>query len=125
MDIDVSQVRKLAVDLGVASVEVLPAARAVLQKGALNIKNQLRSEAQGSGIAEAAALAAFITYESKQLAGGVAAEIGPEKGAAGSFAFLYYGNSKNGPVLPDPVRALDTEASNVQKYLGDIVKAVL
>lgn len=114
IEIDMGEVRQFAADLGKVSGKAIPVARQVLSKGALNIKNQMRTEATSSGVPEAASLAAFISYDMH----GLAAEIGPTEGAAGSFAFLYYGNSKNGPLLPDPALAMQKEADSLEKYLA-------
>ena len=126
VEFDVSQVRKLAADIGKSAdpVRVSVEARKVIQKGSLNIKNELRAQASAS-VAEARALSGFITYDTKQTSTGVSGEIGPTEGASGSFAFLYFGNSKNGPLLPDPGDALNKEAPNVEKYLGAILGDVL
>lgn len=114
VSIDVSDVRRFATDLGKVSGKAVPAARAVLSKGALAIKNQMQSEARASGIPEASSLAAFISYDMH----GLSVDIGPTTGASGSFGFLYYGNAKNGPVLPDPMLALEKEAPNIEKFLA-------
>lgn len=115
--IDTSDVRKLTADLGKLPGKAVPATRAVLTKAALNVKNDLRQQANASGIAEAKALARFIDYDMR----GLTAEIGPRAERAGSFAFLYFGNSKNGPVLPDPGDALMREAPNLEKYLNAVI----
>ena len=122
ISIDTSEVRELAFDLSRAPAEAAIATRAAMQKGALNIKNDLKQQAQASGIAEAKELARFISYDTKVTRQGITAEIGPVEGHAGSFAFLYYGNSKNGPVLPDPGDALEREAPNLEKYLGEVLE---
>ena len=125
MDADTSQLRALAVDLGKAEAVVFPKIRAIVQKTMLDTKNELKAEAAGSGIAEAAALATFISYETKETPGGVSAEVGPVTGAPGSFAFLYYGNSKNGPVLKDPLFAMQRNAKKAEPYFAKILGDVL
>lgn len=122
MTADMSEVDKLARDLGASAANALRDVRAVIQKGALNIKNDLRDQANAAGIPEAANLARSISYDTTLTPGGIKAEIGPTKakkksGRGGSFAFLYFGNSKNGPVLPDPGDALKREAGNVETYI--------
>lgn len=118
---DASEVHALVRDFEDAPAKFARGARGVVKKGALNIKNELQREAKASGIAEAKDLARWISYDVDQLS----AEVGPVMGNAGSFAFLYLGNSKNGPVLPDPVNALNREAGNVEKYLGDVAEDIL
>ena len=124
IDLDLSQVTDLESKLADTG-KVVKAAQAVIAKGALNIKNDLRKEATGSGGAEFASLARFITYATRPTLTGVTAEIGPTEGASGSFAFAYFGNSKNGPMLPDPVNALNREASNVEKFMLDAIEGIL
>ena len=123
VSVDTSQVEAMAKDMAKQVAKGIIGVRAVVAKGALNIKNDLRNQANASGIAEARALGRFINYDTKMRPGSVTAEIGPEeqeKGSAGhggSFAFLYFGNSKNGPVLPDPGDALMREVPNLEKYI--------
>lgn len=117
VSVDTSQVEALAKDMAKQAAKGIIGVRAVVAKGALNIKNDLRNQANASGIAEARALGRFINYDTKMRPGSVTAEIGPVAGHAGSFAFLYFGNSKNGPVLPDPGDALMREVPNLEKYI--------
>lgn len=115
--VDVSEVDALAGNFAKQAATAMVGVRAVVAKGALNIKNDLRDQANASGIAEAQALARFINYDVKTGHEGITAEIGPVGGHAGSFAFLYFGNSKNGPVLPDPGDALMREVPNLEKHI--------
>jgi hypothetical protein len=125
MDVDATQIRALAVDLGKAEAVTVPKLRAIVQKTMLDTKNDMKAEAAGSGIAEAKALAGFISYDTKYDADGISAEVGPTKGAAGSFAFLYFGNKNSGPVLNDPMFAMTRNAAKAAPYfakaLGDIL----
>ena len=123
MNIDTRELTVLANDLVDAGDEVVGEARKVIQRGALNIKNQLRDEA--SGHVHAPRLPYAITYDTQITRDGIEAEIGPLEGGAGSLAFYYYGNAKTGPILPDPKGALDAEAGNVEKYLGGILAGLL
>lgn len=121
---DASEFRKLAVDLGAAGDKVGREVDAVLARGALNIKRQLQSEAQGH--AHAPGLPAAITYESHVgAAGAIEYEIGPRTGGAGSLAFYYFGNSRVGPSLPDPMLALEREAPTVERFVGDALEGLL
>lgn len=119
VEFDTSELRTLAADLGSAGARASGEVRATTQKAALNIKKQLQREA--SGRKHAPGLPAAITYDTRELASGIIAEIGPRRGAAGSLAFYYYGNSKVGPSLPDPMGALEAEAEAFSKYLGAAV----
>lgn len=93
-------------------------AKAIVSKAALEIKNQMKDEArhvQGGRVASA------IDYDVNTDAGGITAEIGPEKGGPGSLAFFYYGNSKIGPRIPDPMGALDQEIPSLKSYLSRLI----
>jgi len=122
-DADFSQVRALAFDLGKAQATVFPKFRAIVQKTMVDTKKDMRAEAAAAGQA-GSLLSSTISYETKETAGGVNAIIGPVEGGAGSMAFLYYGNSKSGPVIKDPLFALKRNVDKAipffEKVLGDI-----
>ena len=66
-----------------------------VKKGAQNVKNDLREDLSGSG--NKAFRRIPITYEVKESAGRVTAEIGPSKGGAGSLANIaFFGTAKGG-----------------------------
>lgn len=94
VDMDVSDVGRLAADLGKVGPRVVPLARAVVEKGALNVKDGMARDA--TGIGHAPAFPSSITYDVR----GLSAEIGPDKnrrqGALGNI--LAFGTSKNAPV---------------------------
>jgi len=119
-DFDVTELVNLEQDLTGASRRVMREVEAVTSKGALNIKQQLQREAQG--IRHAPGLPAAIDYDLSTGSDFVQAEIGPREGGAGSLAFFYYGNSKIGPQLPDPMIALEAEG---EKFAEHIVKAAM
>jgi len=122
VDIDMSEFEKLADDLRHAGIKARPAIRPIVQKGGVVLKGQLRSEAEG--VKHAPALPSSISYDTTELRDGVRLEVGPREGGAGSLALLYYGNSKTGPVLKDPVFALKREAEVMVKHITDaLVKA--
>lgn len=102
IDFDTGDLIKLSVDMGRTPVVTAAAARAVVQKGSLNIKNQMISEATsvlGSGSARY--FPQSITYETRELATSATGIIGPDKarvqGALGNL--LYFGTSRDAPVL--------------------------
>ena len=114
MDVDTSQIRALAADLGKVGYSTVPKVAAIVKRTLNDTKNELKAEAAGSGIAEAKALAANISYD--VTATGLGGEIGPTTGGPGSFAFLYFGNSKSGPVLKDPMFAMKRNAAKAEPY---------
>jgi hypothetical protein len=117
--VDTSELDRLVAELGAAPARVMPGIVAVTSKAALNIKRDLQQEA--SGVAHAPALPASISYDMHVRADSLEAQIGPREGGAGSLALLYFGNSKTGPRLPDPVGALEREAQHYVDFLAALV----
>lgn len=115
----------LAADLATAGIRVEVAGAAVLTKGALNIKNDWRTNA--SGLRHAPAYPYSISYDIDVQPGRMTAEIGPDKakpqGALGNL--IEYGSSKNPPHL-DGARALAAEEPRFYAALEDATgRAVL
>jgi len=107
---DFSQLDNFANLLAQAVPAIQPKVKAVVSKGALNIKNQLRSDAEKS--LHFKGVAWTISYDITEDAGEVGAEIGPEKKAAGNLGNIAYfgGVHGGGATLPDPQGALEAEA---------------
>lgn len=118
MTFDASELIDLEAALSSAASRVIGKIEQVTSKGALNVKQQLQREAQG--IRHAPRLPATIDYELRSGSDFAEAEIGPREGGAGSLAFFYYGNSKVGPQLPDPMVALEAEG---EKYGEHVARA--
>lgn len=114
---DFSQLDAFAATLAAAGSVVQPKVKAVVSKGALNIKNQLRSEAEKSPAFKR--LAWTVSYDLTEDPSGTEAEIGPEKKAAGNLGNIAYfgGAHGGGATLPDPQQALDDEADRFMSTL--------
>lgn len=121
MDIDFSQVDRLADDLLDVPAETRPKFRAVISKGALNIKNGMRAEASGGHSYRH--FPRSITYD---LTGEFEAEIGPDKalvqGALGNL--LYFGRSKTAGVL-NINGPLEREAPRTVDAIADVAEDIL
>lgn len=120
-DFDVSQVTKLAFDLGRGNAAMVVGARKILEVASVKIKKDMAKEIGQSPHFKAVAPA--ISYDIK----GLSSEIGPVIGkAAGSLAFIAaYGTATQGPSW-DHTAALHREAPFVEKFLGDLAaKSVL
>lgn len=120
VSVDASELAGLARDLAAAGDKVERESEPVIERGALNIKNQLREEMAGSywfkGVASA------MSYDRD----GLEAEIGPEKGAPGSLANIaYFGSSRGGGTVPDPIHALEAEVPNVERWLAKVAEESL
>ena len=94
----------------------------IVEKGALNVKNQHTKEMQSS--THFRPVASSISYDMRgggAFGGGfVEAEIGPVKGSPGSLANVaYFGTSRGGGTVADPRGALEAEAPQMDSHLGD------
>lgn len=140
MSIDASGIHQLAGAF--RSVNIVPEVRQVVSKGALKVKNQLQSEAQGSK--HFGRIVETVNYDLDVGGDFVEAEIGPDKsvmtqrsksrgnrsGSDGSAASLagiaYFGGSRGGGnTLPDPLIALRAEEPFVLSAIGDLLEDVL
>lgn len=122
MSVDFGDVEAFAKALDDQGAKVILAQRQVVKRGALNVKKRLQREAQG--VAHAPGFPRAITFDVELTGGEVVADIGPEKGGAGSLALLYLGNSKTGPRLPDPMLAADAEAEVMAEWLGKVAEDI-
>ena len=115
---------RLASDLHTVAVKSTAVCRAVVQKGALNIKNDWR--ARWTGKRYLPALANSITFDTEITPFGVEAEIGPDKSRPqGPLANLIeYGSVNNAPD-PGGAPALDAEAPRFEKALADGIERLL
>ena len=122
--IDANELRVFGDDLKRAAKLTDGKLMPIIAKGAGNIMRQLHKEMGASthfrGITRA------ITFDLYAGIGAVWAEIGPVKGAPGSLANIaYFGSSRGGGTVPDPRGALEVEAPNVEKYIGELVERAL
>jgi len=121
IDVDMVQVKALADELGGVGARVRPAVKAVITKGALNIKNAARDAILADTRHVFVKQYPYsITYDVSVGAGAVvSAEIGPDKdkpqGALGNL--LEFGSSKNAPI-PHLVPAWEAEIDNTEMWIG-------
>lgn len=128
MEIDTSELRSLAVDMRSAGDLIGKNVRAVVSRGALNIKNQLRREMRESRHFPTVARSINYDIHRAGFSSGdiIEAEIGPERGSPGSLANVaYFGTSRGGGTVPDPQGALDAEAPRFEEALSDILGDLL
>lgn len=119
-----SDLEKLAADLSNAVPVSAAKVRGVVQKGALNVKNDWR--AAWSGLAHAPSVDEAVTFDTRVTAGGIEAEIGPDKskrqGALGNL--IEFGSVNNGPT-PGGEPALQAEEPRFVKALEEITGDLL
>ena len=121
--IDASEVRALAEDFRRVPDQLARHAKPIVEKGANNIKDQLREEMGRSRHFFKAAKS--ITYDI--LDGGYTAEIGPTKTGAGPIANIAYfgGSNGGGGTVPDPRGALEAEAPRFANALSELAAELL
>lgn len=97
-----------------AITEVTPEARAVVQKGALNVKTEWRKS--WTGIKHARRIPYSITYETTFDPGFIGAEIGPEDNAAnqGFLGHIFEYGGIHSPPIPGGLPALANEEPRFQ-----------
>ena len=91
------ELRQIAAQLELKGHMAPAVAAGIVAKGALNVKDAMRRDAEG--IRHAPHFPATISFDVTQTLRGPEAEIGPEDTGQGELAgILYFGTSKNGPV---------------------------
>lgn len=117
--VDTSELDAFAVYLGRASGQLVPEARRSMRRAGVNIKRQLREEMGAS--AHFKPVARSISFDEVQSFTSFGVEVGPEKGSPGSLANIaYFGGSRGGGTVPDPMGALQTEAPRFIAALSEI-----
>ncbi|MFW7414756.1 hypothetical protein [Demequina sp. SO4-18] len=126
MPTDVSQVRAFSSDLAKAGAVAAPLVRAVVMKGAVNVKAAMREDMQDS--LHFRSIARSIDFDVAAERDGFSAEIGPRhgEGEPGNLANIaYFGTSRGGGTVRDPQEALDEEAPKFEKALGDVLEGLI
>jgi len=122
--IDMAQLDALARDLATASQTVPVTIRPVMSKAGLKMKQKGAAEARGHK--HAPRLPAAWSYDIKQSDWRQSVvEVGPREGGQGSLAFYYFGNSKIGPSIPDPVHIVEEEAEVTAEVLATVATKAL
>lgn len=123
---DFSELHRLVIDLDAAAARVLPEVREVIQRGSLNIKNEMIADAKGSP--HFRSLASTISYDTEvSLRGEISAEIGPDRGRGGAagLAGAYFGWPGGGGGTLDIDKPLRSEEPRLLKALGDLGKGLI
>lgn len=121
---DMSEVHALTKELQVAGDVPRRGARAVVERGANNIKRGIRAQASGSR--HFGQIAAAVRYDLRGSGDTIEAEIGYDKGSPGSLANIaVFGTSRGGGTVADPVLALEAEVPRFEQALLDLVEKSL
>lgn len=124
MDVDTSQLDNLVQQLAAVGDDLPDGARAVVQRGALNIKNDWRAGARVSAGKHGKLYPYAITYDTTETRTSASAEIGPERDRPqGGMAFET--GSVNQPPHPDGQRAADREAPRFAKAVEELALRAL
>lgn len=121
VEVDLSELRAFVTDLGSIPGEVAVEVRGIVQKAALNIKTQLIVEMRASTSFKGAA--GSISYDTTLGPDSITAEIGPDKDRPGGALanIAYFGTSRGGGTVADPVHALEAEVPAVEKFIGEAI----
>lgn len=125
MDIDANELRSLSADITRAGDKVLPDVEKVVFKGAMNVKNGMRRQAESSRSFKG--ISPSISFDLTASANGVEAEIGPKHGPgeAGNLANIaYFGTSRGGGTV-DFEGPLREEQPKFEKAIAEVLKNVL
>ena len=129
MSMDNSEVRSLAAHLAAAPKLTRRQSVGIIHKGANNIKNQLREEMSRSrsfGVV-AKTISYDVTEEGVDGGGIIEAEIGPNTHfkAARLENIAYFGTSRGGGTVPDPIGALLEELPRFEKAIADVASEAI
>lgn len=124
-EIDASELRELAADLGKIPGRLVPDVESVLKKGAQNLKEAMAAEFEKSQ--HFRRVGAAVSYERQGFAREIAYEIGPEvgrgAGSLGGIAVDGGANGGGGTVNVDGL--LEPESAAIEKYLTKVLGDVL
>lgn len=125
-ELDTSELRSLAADMRQVDSRLARWVRPVVEKGAVNIKDDMRRKMAESEHFEP--VARSIGYDMTEGGfgdqGEYVAEVGPSKGSPGSLANIAYfgGANGGGGSVEDPQAAADRELPNFRNALADLAE---
>lgn len=115
----------LSASLGEAALQIIPEVVRVVGKGALNVKNGMRKDAEASRHFR---LAPHIGYDHFTFdPSGLSAQIGPQRRGAAKLANIAYfgGAHGGGGTIRDPQRVADEEAPRFERALLNVIDGIL
>lgn len=123
VSVELSEVRAFARELEDAPLKVVREIIPVVRKGAVNIKSDMQADLRGSSNAGFRHVASTVSYD--VLDGGFGVEVGPSKPAGALANVAYFGTSRGGGTVADPVGALQAEIPRFEKALADLLGDML
>lgn len=125
VEIDTSQMRELVADMrgvdGRLARHIIP----VVERGALNIKNEITNNFRASSNAGFRSTGRTVSYDIHTSSDEISAEIGPTKPAGALANIAIWGTSRGGGSVPDPAEALASEAVGFGRALGDLAEEIM
>ena len=126
IEIDLHELDAIGREIAVATAAAESQARPVMQKAGVVMKDALRSDLRASK--HFAGIAGDVSFDTTVTAAGIDLEVGlrsgpGQPGALGNVA--YFGTSRGGGTVPDPVHALEDELPNVEQHLLGILGRLL
>lgn len=116
---DLSEVTRLAVNLGKIAGSSVKDVDAVMKKGAQNVKDEMTADVRGS--THFKGMAGSISYDSAYGVGAVRYEVGPDKSRrGGALGNIYYFGTSRGGGSGDIEKPLRSESPRLEKALGDL-----
>ena len=123
VSVDLGELRAFARELGDVPLRVAREVIPVVRKGAVNIKSDMQADLRGSSNAGFRHVASTVSYD--VLDGGFGVEVGPSKPAGALANVAYFGTSRGGGTVADPVGALQAEIPRFEKAIDDILEGML
>jgi len=125
ISIDTSEIQRLTVDLGKAAARLFPETVKVLEHGAVNIKDEMKSDADQSPSFHR--IARSITYDRADRLGQIGFEVGPDRDRdpSAGLAGAYLGWPDGGGATLPLDGPLDHEGPRLEKALGDLLGGLL
>jgi len=123
---DTSEVRALAASFDRSVTRISPETRKVVLVGAMKIKKQMRADMGSSESFKGTVNS--IDFDIHGNAFYTEAIIGPKVGSGetgGLAGIAYFGNSRGGGTVADPVGALNTETPHFERALLDVLGSLL
>jgi len=116
---DVSEVRRLAANIGKVAGSAVKDVDAVFKKGAQNVKDEMAADARGS--VHFKGMAGSISYDSAYSVGAVRYEVGPDKSRrGGALGSIYYFGTSRGGGSGDLEKPIRSEEPRLQSALLDL-----
>lgn len=132
MSIEASGFEELAADMQAAPDSLISEVGKVVSKGALNIKQQIQKDFNGSrhfGRMSPGSAPVSVRYNRKVLANSAEAEIAPfleQEGFRYLIGIAIHGGSRGGGgTVPDPLIAMQAEAPGFEQALLNLAGTVL